>query len=252
MALYSAQYGNAFKVTSAGTVLIGVGALNSETTSGAFNTCIGYQAGDSITSGTLNTIIGYNGDVATTTGSATVIGADATSQVASAATISIALGYGASSTKNSVCTIGNPSDRVRVVEYGSHFGLHYNETVWEGEGGYTGSTINVSGLQVFDGMVTLYQTGYYGSSSHSCVITSASNVVGAIPDCQVGTAFYLKVGVYNSDNDTVKLTVTFGTGWTLLGNSVIPSGSYRNGCINFLCIVTDVSTPAITVISTGG
>lgn len=117
---------------------------------------------------------------------------------------------------------------------------------------YYGSTIIITGTQLFDGMVTLINTGYYGSSSHSCSVPSASAVVSAIPNCQVGTAFYIKVGVYNSDNNYVKLSFNFGTGWTVLGTHVIPAGTYYDGCINFLCIVTNVSTPAITVISTGG
>ena len=254
MSSYSAKYDNNLASTnSAGTVAIGNGALTSLTlTTGSYNTCIGNAAGNAITSGILNTVIGDSANVSATTGGATVIGATASLLVASSSTLSIALGYGATTTNNGTCVIGNPTDHVNIVEYGPHVGLHYNQTVWEGLGSYTGANVVVSALQCFDGMISFYHTGTAGTTSHTCTFPAASTVVSLIPDCAVGTAFYIKVGVYNSANTSVKVTIALGSGWTRNGAVVIPNGTFANGCINFLCIFTNDLSPAISLFSTGG
>ena len=253
MSSYSAQNGNLLLVNDAGTVSIGSGALGALTlTSGSYNTCIGNLSGSSITTGLLNTIIGNSGNVSATTGRATVIGSGASLPVASATTLSVALGYGASSSNIGVCAIGAAADHVSVIEYGPHIGVHMNQTVWEGLGSYSGANVVVSALQCFDGMITFYHTGTAGTTSHTCTFPSASTVVAAIPDCAIGTAFYVKVGVYNSSSTSVKLAISFPSGWTRMGAVTIPSGTFANGCINFLCIVTNEASPAISLFSTGG
>lgn len=120
MTAYTATYANIFKVTSGGTVAIGTNALSSQTTSGTYNTCIGQDAGNTITSGTLNTVVGYSGDVAVGTGRATVIGSTATLPVSNATSLSVAIGYGATTTNTGVCVLGNPSDQVRPHLLFSH------------------------------------------------------------------------------------------------------------------------------------
>ena len=253
MATYLVQCGNALKLTSGGVVSLGISALSAQTTSGTYNTCVGYQAGNTITSGTMNTIVGYDSDVAVGTGRGTVIGAGASITLASTSTLSIALGYGTLVTANNVCAIGNAADAITVVEYGPHFGLNYNEIAWEGEGTYTGSgtLVPTSAAQVFDGLLTFMNLSYSGYGYYT--VPSAASVMTAIPNWVVGTAFYLKVGVYDSAENTASMDIEFGTGWLVRGPGTypyrVPGVNRFNGCINFLCVITGAG--AITAFSTG-
>lgn len=261
MASFKTAYSNLLNITNGTSVGIGGRALLAQTTNGAYNTCIGYEAGLTITSNDYNTCIGCTADVALTTGRATVIGSTASLRVASTSTGSVAIGYGATSTVNGVCVMGLVSDHVRVVEYGPHFGIHYNETHWPNLTGVTqtystnSTAINFAttqGYQIVDGMISMFHLGTLGGASTMRVnILTATQVMSWIPNCQVGTAFYLKIGSYQADRTSILVTVAFGTGWTTYGGLTFPESPQLNGCINFLCIVTNVLTPAISAYSAG-
>lgn len=258
MAFYSHTSGSSFKVTSNGTVAVGDSAWNpAGAPDNALNTTIGYGAGSDNVSGIGNTIIGYASNIGETTGGATVIGAGAALQVANATTTSVALGYMASSSNNNVCTIGAQTDNITVVEYGPHFGFYDTILYWQG---YTwdGSSFTVTAPMVLSGLLVFYSLEATPAPNHTVTVTSAATVIGSIPDCRVGSAWYFKVGVYASTASTNYLTLTFGTGWTVRGNPApqrIPRITTKtNGSVTYLCTVTN-ATPgaeAITVICPSG
>lgn len=242
--IFDAKFSNIWRATTiGGNVLVGAGALSAINTNATFNTCVGCRAGNTITANDYNTIIGYDADVAVGTSKATVIGATSEQRCASTTTTSVALGYGATSTFTGVCTIGNPADAIRVVQYGPRLGIHYNETVAEGFGTYTGGSVSVSvGVQIFDGLTSMYNTGSVsGTTARTITLPSASSVVSSIPNWRVGSAFYFKVGVYKSRTVSYNVRLILGSGWTAFGGLYITNG-YVDGAKNMLCVITGSSS----------
>lgn len=126
------------------------------------------------------------------------------------------------------------------------------ETIWEGEDSrvsgnlYDGSNVTATGINWNDGMETFVHTGTISGTSHTITMPTASNILAAMPDARVGMAFYVKVGVYASNSTSVTVTVSPNTGVTIRGSNTV-GGTSRNGCLNLLCLVTSVSSAAVTV-----
>ena len=81
--------------------------------------------------------------------------------------------------------------------------------------------------------------------NRSDVTPTATQIVGAIANCKVGTAF--RVIIRNTADATETITVTGGTGVTLSGTMTIA----QNNTKEFLCVITNVGTPAATLYSLG-
>ena len=243
--MQSYSYGSALNVNTQGMTSVGQGAA----TTGTYNTCIGFCAGLTNALGANNTLIGYQSQGSGGTG-ATAIGASA-SVSCTGTTASLALGYGASTVGDRYCAIGAQTDAVTVVEYGTHFCYHRLMLLYSGNL-YGGQALTMSAAEVLDGLIAVYSL----TASTTYTICPAAEVIAAIPDCRIGTAWYLKIGLYSSATTAIKLNVVFGTGWVLRGKTgtqVIPTLARRNGTKNFLCTVTQVTpTPSITVICPHG
>lgn len=81
--------------------------------------------------------------------------------------------------------------------------------------------------------------------ARSDVTPTATLIVGAIPNCAVGTSF--EFTIRNTADAAETITVTAGTDVTLSGTMTID----QNNTKRFVAVVTDVGTPAVTVYSLG-
>jgi hypothetical protein len=79
------------------------------------------------------------------------------------------------------------------------------------------------------------------TTDHTITFPSATTVISSIPNWQVGSAFYFKIGVYKSDSTAYTVRIILGTGWTAFGGLYITNG-YINGCKNLLCVIRSSST----------
>lgn len=82
------------------------------------------------------------------------------------------------------------------------------------------------------------------TAAYSDTTPTASAIVAAIPNCAVGTAFELTI------RNTVAFieTILAGSGVTLSQTTAVAASQTRR----YLCVVTNVSTPAVTLYGIGG
>jgi len=81
------------------------------------------------------------------------------------------------------------------------------------------------------------------TAAYTDTTDTAANIVAAIQGCQIGTAFQLRI------TNTVAFidTIAAGAGVTLAGTTAIAASTYRD----FVGVVTNVVTPAVTLTGTG-
>tara|TARA_B100001123_G_C14946305_1_gene881822 strand:- start:26 stop:721 length:696 start_codon:yes stop_codon:yes gene_type:complete len=82
-------------------------------------------------------------------------------------------------------------------------------------------------------------------TGRSDVTPTATQIVGAIANCKVGTAF--RVIIRNTSDAAETITITAGTGVSLSGTMTIA----QNNTKEFLCVITNVGSPAATLYSLG-
>jgi hypothetical protein len=82
------------------------------------------------------------------------------------------------------------------------------------------------------------------TAAYSDTTPTAAAIVGAIPNCAVGTAFELTI------RNTVAFieTILAGSGVTLSQTTAVAASQTRR----YLCVVTNVGTPAVTLYGIGG
>jgi hypothetical protein len=97
-----------------------------------------------------------------------------------------------------------------------------------------------------DGNVTLTAAQLLGGfilrsagATSTDVFPTATAIINAMPDCEVGDAFTFEI--INTKSGTI--TMAIGTGITLAGTTTIATGTSRR----YLAIVTNVGTPAVTI-----
>jgi hypothetical protein len=82
------------------------------------------------------------------------------------------------------------------------------------------------------------------TAAYSDTTPTATAIIGAIPNCAVGTAFELTI------RNTVAFieTILAGTGVTLSQTTAVAASQ----CRRYICMVTNVGTPAVTLYGLGG
>lgn len=95
--------------------------------------------------------------------------------------------------------------------------------------------------QILGGLILRDPNG----GARSDTLPVAADIVAAIPNCKVGTAF--EFTIRNTADAAETITVSTATGLTLSGTMTIA----QNNSKRFLAVVTNVGTAAVTVYSLG-
>lgn len=106
-----------------------------------------------------------------------------------------------------------------------------------------GGAITISAAEMLGGYIRNDCNG----ASRNITTDTATNIVGAIPNCQIGSSFEF---VYeNISGGAYTATLVAGTGVTLATGMV--ATIERTYAARFLCVVTNVSSPAVTIYKVG-
>jgi len=105
----------------------------------------------------------------------------------------------------------------------------------------TNAAVTYTAAELVGGLILRDPNG----NDRSDVTPTATQIVGAISGCVVGSSFRFIIRNTADENETI--TLTAGTGVTLSGTMTIAQNYSRE----FLAVVTNVSSPAVTIYSVG-
>lgn len=105
----------------------------------------------------------------------------------------------------------------------------------------TAAAATYTAAQLLGGLILRDPNG----GSRSDVSPTAAEIVAALPGVEAGSAF--EFVIRNTADASETITLTAGTGVTLSGTMTIA----QNNSKRFLCVVTAVGTPAVTIYSLG-